>query len=117
MRILMNLMLAALLAVSAFAAGVDGKWKITFDMNGQTRENMLTLKADGGKLTGKLSSQRGDADIQDGKVDGDKISFVVVRNFNGNEFKQQYKGTLKGDEIKFMVTFGDMEREMTAKRQ
>lgn len=116
MRMIWSLILAATLAVSALAAGVDGKWKISFEMNGQTRENTLTLKADGAKLTGKVESQRGAADIQDGKVDGDKVTFVVVRNFNGNEVRQQYKGTLKGDEIKFMVTFGDMEREMIAKR-
>ncbi|MBI4902198.1 MAG: hypothetical protein HY820_01095 [Acidobacteria bacterium] len=116
MRMLTQLILTAALAVSAFAADVNGKWKLTFEINGQTRESTLTLKADAGKLTGKMESQRGAADIQDGKLDGDNISFVVVRNFNGNEVKQQYKGTLKGDEIKFKVTFGDMEREQTAKR-
>jgi hypothetical protein len=116
MRRITNLILTAALAVSAFAADVTGKWKITFEMNGQTRESTLTLKADGSKLTGKMESQRGASDIQDGKIDGDNISFTVVRNFNGNEMRQQYKGTVKGDEIKLKVNMRDMEIEQTAKR-
>lgn len=115
-QFLMSFALSTLFALAALAAGVDGKWKMTFEAGGQTRENTLTLKADGAKLTGKLESQRGNADIQDGKIDGDAISFVVVRNFNGNEVRQQYKGKVKGDEIQLTATFGDQEREMTAKR-
>jgi hypothetical protein len=33
-------------------------------------------------------------DISDGTIDGNKVSFKVVREFNGNQFTQQYKGTL-----------------------
>jgi hypothetical protein len=36
-------------------------------------------------------------DIAEGKIDGDNISFKVVREFNGNEFTQQYRGTLASD--------------------
>jgi hypothetical protein len=116
-RLFRSTMLAAALAISAFAADVTGKWKTSFTTpDGTTRENILNLKADGNKLTGTLESQRGNAEIQEGKIDGDSISFVVVRNFQGNEVKVTYKGAVSGDEIKLKMGFGEREVEMTAKR-
>lgn len=110
-------LLAALTGVSLFAADVTGKWETTFTTpNGDTRKGTMNLKADGGKLTGTMESQRGSTEIQDGKVDGDNISFVVVRNFQGNEMKFAYKGKVAGDEMKLTLSAGEREMEMRAKR-
>jgi uncharacterized lipoprotein YehR (DUF1307 family) len=111
--------LAGMLAAAAFAADIDGKWKSEFTTpDGQTRTTNFTFKADGDKLTGTASGRQGDAAITEGKISGDEISFIVVRNFRGEERKIQYKGKLSGDEIKLTVTYGpDMPpREMVAKR-
>lgn len=40
----------------------------------------------------------------------------MVRNFNGNEFKMNYKGKFAGNEIKFTIDFGQGSFEMTAKK-
>lgn len=110
-------LMTAALAVSAFAADVTGKWKATYATpDGQTRESTMNLKADGAKLTGTMESPRGSAEIKDGKVDGDNISFSLVRNFNGNEVTINYKGKVSGNEMKITMGFGDREMEMTAKR-
>lgn len=104
-------------AISAFAGDVSGKWKYSFTTpNGDSRESTMTLKAEGAKLTGSMEGRGGPVEIQEGKVDGDNISFVVVRNFNGNEVKINYKGALKGEELKLTMGFGDREMEITAKR-
>jgi hypothetical protein len=111
--------LAGLLVAVASAANIDGKWKSEFTTpNGDTRTTTYTFKADGDKLTGTVSGRNGETAITEGKISGDEISFVVVRNFRGEERKLQYKGTVSGDEIKLSVTFGpDMPpREMVAKR-
>jgi hypothetical protein len=105
--------------MSASAATIDGKW--TSEMttpNGQTRTSTFTFKAEGEKLTGTVSGRQGDTPITEGKISGDEISFVVVRNFGGEERKMQYKGKVSGDEIKMTVQFGpDMPpRELVAKR-
>jgi hypothetical protein len=83
----------------------------------------MNLKADGDKLTGTVTSPRGDSDITDGKIDGDNISFKVVREFNGNQMTSSYKGKVDGDTIHFSVTMegGNMggaghAREFDAKR-
>ena len=94
--------LLGILVFSAAAAGVDGKWTAQVPgRQGNTQETTFNLKADGDKLTGTVTTRRGDAPISDGKIDGDNISFVTVLEFNGNQIKILYKGKVSGDEIKF----------------
>ena len=100
----------------AFAGDVTGKWVASMETPNGTRETTFNFKADGAKLTGTVSGRQGDSQIQDGKVDGDNISFSVVRNFNGNEMKALYKGTLAGAELKLKMEMGDRNSEMVAKR-
>jgi hypothetical protein len=110
--------LVLLLAFAVAAADIDGKWKAEFEgPNGNTITSIFSFKVDGSKLTGTVEGRRGPADIQEGKVNGDEISFVVIRKFNDQEFKQNYKGKVAGSEIKFTVEMGDRNFEMTAKKQ
>jgi len=115
-------------AIAAFAADVSGKW--TYEQPGRGggpgRPVTITLKQDGSKLTGSVPGMgRGGADvppsdIQNGKVDGDKVSFEVVREFNGNKMTSKYEGTVSGDEMKLKITRdtqnGPQTSEATAKR-
>jgi hypothetical protein len=113
-------LVAGLMAVSAFAADVSGKW--TGEMpgrGGQARPVTLTLKADGGSLSGTMGGGQNEAPISDGKVDGDNVSFKVVREFNGNSMTMLYKGMVSGDDLKLTVTREGGEgqsREVTLKR-
>lgn len=88
--------------------------------DGQTRQTIFTLKADGDKLTGTVSSAMGggEAAISDGKIAGDEISFSVVRERDGNTFKMNYKGKVVGDELKLTMSMEgrDFQREITAKK-
>jgi hypothetical protein len=118
-----RLALAGVLATAAiWAADPSGKWTAeTQGRNGNTMTVTMNLKADGDKLTGTVSGRMGDTDISDGKVDGDNVSFSVVREFNGNKIKQNYKGKLDGDTIHFTIGMeggpgGGQERKMDAKR-
>jgi hypothetical protein len=103
---------------SAAAADVTGTWKASLETPNGTFDTTFTLKADGDKLTGKVSSQMGESDISDGKIDGDNVSFNVVRNFQGNEFKLSYKGKVSGNEMKLSFQFPGRDEpiEMTAKK-
>ncbi len=98
-----------------FAADLTGKWVAKMQTpNGDTREMVMNLKADGEKLTGTVGGMRGDAEITDGKIAGDDVSWVVVRNFNGNEFRQEYKGKVSGKEMKLQISFGERNMDVTA---
>ena len=102
------ILLSCCVALAAFAADVTGKW--TYEMQGRNgaMTATLNLKADGSNLTGTVSGRGGDTPITDGKVDGDNLSFNVVREFNGNKFSMKYTGTVTPEGIKFKV-----EREGT----
>jgi hypothetical protein len=87
---------------AAYAADVTGKWVAeTQGRNGPT-QTTFTFKVDGAKLTGTTQGAQGDpVEITEGKVEGDNISFVVIRKFGENEMKMTWKGKVSGDEIKF----------------
>ena len=112
------LALIAVFALTAFAADVTGTWKASFETPNGTANNTFVFKVDGAKLTGTVTGQMGEAPITDGKLDGDKISFAVSREFNGQTFKITYDGVVKGDEIKLTIHFPGREEgfEMTAKK-
>ena len=95
---------------------------------GPDRTNSITLKLDGDKLTGKMTSPgRGggpnvETEITNGKVTGDEVSFTVVREINDNKITSKYTGKITGDTIKGKVQVdrnGDAQdpRDWEAKRQ
>jgi len=93
-------------AVPAMAADATGTWKWTNERNGQKIETTLKLKQDGKALTGTISGRNNsETAIEDGKVEGDTVSFKVTREFNGNKFVMNYNGKLSDDAIKGKVEF------------
>jgi hypothetical protein len=87
--------------VPLWAADVTGTWTgqwATPDGNGFSLT--FHFKQDGSKLTGTVQGPQGDPiEITEGKVEGDKISFVVMVNGNGG-MKITHDGAVAGDEIK-----------------
>lgn len=110
--------LFALFALISMAADVTGKWIAQIPgRDGQTREVVYNLKADGAKLTGTMSGPQGaEIAISDGKVDGDNIAFSVKLEFNGNSMTRNYTGVVAGDEIKMKSQTQRGAQEFVAKR-
>src|SRR5947209_6790428 len=111
------------LAIPSFALAADptGTWKWSVERNGQKMETTLKLKLEDKKLTGTISGRNNtETAIEDGKVDGDDVSFTVTREFNGNKIVQKYNGKLSGDMIKGKVEFErnseKMSRDWEAKK-
>jgi hypothetical protein len=95
---------ATLLSMVLLAADIDGKWVLeTQGQNGKQTQT-LTLKAEGGKLTGTMDNQGtvvdGKVNIIDGTIDGSKVAFTVVRDLNGTQITRKFSGTLVGAEVK-----------------
>lgn len=90
------------IALSIQAADPAGTWTWTTQgRDGNEQTTTLKLKSEGGKVTGKISGRQGnEIDISDVKVEGDDISFKVVRERNGNTFTQKFNGKISGDTIK-----------------
>jgi glutamine cyclotransferase len=124
MRLVKIAALAALVvcaAVAARAADVSGKWTAEFDTPVGVQKYTFDLKADGDKLTGTAAFERmgqsGTAELKEGKLEGEKVSFVEMLDFQGNALRIEYTGTIAGDEIKFSRRVGDFgTEEFVAKR-
>ncbi len=94
-------------AATSPAANIDGTWSGTFSggMGGQPMELTYNFKGDGDTLTGTVTGGPGQwIPIKDGKINGDNFSFKVDVDSQGMKMKFNYKGVLKGDEIKLSFT-------------
>ncbi|HTC90937.1 MAG TPA: hypothetical protein VK686_21680 [Bryobacteraceae bacterium] len=111
--------LAALTLWLSFAADIDGKWTSQVEGRNGPQTQTLMLKADGTTLTGSVQGGRGGAmDISNGTIDGNNVSFTVVREFRDNKITQQFKGSISGGELKLTVSGGRGEpREITYKKE
>jgi len=95
------------------------QWSMT-RQDGTTVERKIRLKQEGDKLTGVSIANENEIAIEEGKVQGDLVSFQVTRERDGNKFTMKYSGKLDGDSLKGKIqgTFGGEERsfDLDAKR-
>ena len=109
-------------SLAATAAGIDGKWTSESKRGDNTIQQTLTLKSDGGTLTGTIeTSFNGNSrsiDIKNGKVDQDTVTFVEILNFQGMVLEISYTGKIvSADQIDFTRKVADIATEtLVAKR-
>lgn len=105
MKLKIGLLLVCLFAVASVALAqnaVDGKWTAEITTQRGPQNMTLTLKAEGGKLTGSVEGGRGGAiPIEEGTIQGNTIKFKNKQQGRGGEVVMSYTGTVKGDEIAF----------------
>lgn len=116
----------AVFGVTAPGADISGRWRAQFETHytrdqapREVGETTFTFQQNGEELTGTVSgTAMSESLIREGKVSGDKISFVVIRRFGGRERKMTYTGTLAGSEIKFQTSIDGFGRgvQMIAKK-
>jgi hypothetical protein len=105
----------SVVALAAAAPNYSGTWVIEEPGGAVTRQTMTTtlvLNQIGNEVTGTISypDDAGSAspthgEILDGKVEGETLTFYVWTGLD-RPMKAFYKGTLAGDEIRFVVTGG-----------
>ncbi len=125
-RLLSTIAIALFTSVVLAAAGVDGKWKSENESQTKKRgkvtaTTVFDFKADGGKLTGTVTASAGkrdrSLDIEDGKIEGNQISFTTVQKTKKRESKLIWKGTIEGDVLKLTRSVdGRREQSLSAKR-
>jgi hypothetical protein len=95
----------------------EGKWKATVKYwDEATYPETFNFEVIGAELSGTASFLGADHNIFDGKIVGDRISFVTksltALGDETHEDKQYYKGTVKGDTIRFsMVIDSNISQE------
>jgi enterochelin esterase-like enzyme len=117
------IILLALVALpwAGLAADITGTWKSEFDSQIGRQKYTYTLKQEGTKLTGKANSEVNDrkreAELTEGKIDGDRISFVEMLNFEGNDIRIAYTGTISNNEMKLTREVGTFAKEEIVARR
>ena len=112
--------LAILLAATpAFAADVDGKWSGTISVAGVGDVPVaFEFKADGATLTGSTLSPDGmSVNIKDGKIEGDKITFLVSLDFGGMPLDIAYSGVVSPAELKMKAEVVGMTMDFVVKKE
>jgi enterochelin esterase-like enzyme len=110
------------LPLSLLAADVTGTWKAEFDTQRGLQKYTFTLKQDGTAVTGNVSvdtdGQMREADLKEGKIDGDAVSFVEPLGIQGNELRITFTGKVSADTIQFTRAVGNFgTSEATATRE
>jgi hypothetical protein len=85
---------------------IDGNWKGTRETPNGSLELNYTFKVDGKELKGTLKSQFGEMQLENGKIDGNKISYSIT--FNGNTVESTGE-ILNENEILIKNQFGEMK--------
>ena len=86
------------------SAGASGNWNTALILgDGNRIEGGLKLKQEGERLSGVAVRNENETAIKDGKVVGDEVSFVVVRERDGRPVTAKYKGKISGDTVKGKV--------------
>lgn len=102
-QLVKSALLIAVLAVVASAADITGNWKADLQTPQGTVQVSYTFKQEGGTLTGTWqAAQSPTVDITEGKVTGDKVSFVVKLGPSA-DITFVHEGTIKGDEIQLTM--------------
>jgi enterochelin esterase-like enzyme len=119
--LLLTLAACPCLVLGAIAADVTGTWQAQFDTQRGLQKYTFTLKQDGTNVTGKASvdtdGEKREADLKEGKITGDTVSFVEPLSIQGNDINVTFTGKISGDEIKFTRSVGDYgTSDATAKR-
>ena len=87
------------------AADISGKWA---GKGEQGPEWVFNFKADGSKVTGTMQGADGkERPINDGKLEGDTLSFSVNSEWQGQAIKLVMKGKVSGEKIELRVDTED----------
>jgi hypothetical protein len=83
----------------------DGNWNLVISTPMGERQGTLSVKAEGTVLTGSQAAEGNSAEIFDGHVNGDTISWKVAIT-NPMALTLEFSGTVQVDSISGTVVFG-----------
>src|SRR4051812_22979564 len=105
MKTYITLLALAAIHYAASAADLTGSWKAEFDTQRGLQKYTFALKQEGANVTGKANVEREgekrEAELKEGKVEGDTVTFVELLKIQDNDVRITYTGKISGNEIKF----------------
>jgi hypothetical protein len=83
----------------------DGSWNMTMNTPMGAQKATLVLATSGGSLTGQMKGPQGTLELNDGKVDGDNVSWSANLT-QPMPIKLEFTGKVDGDKIGGSVKLG-----------
>lgn len=97
-KLFATIALMGVFVLGALAADVAGTYTGETQGGRGPQKVTMVLAVDGMKVTGTVSGRGPEPmKIDDGKIDGDTISFTTTMKMGDNEMKMTYTGKVKGD--------------------
>jgi hypothetical protein len=84
---------------------IDGKWNTTVQSPMGAQKTEVTFASSGNTLTGSAVAQGNTTQIQDGKIDGDNVSWKVSIT-SPFPMTLEFAGTVSGDKMSGKVKAG-----------
>lgn len=84
---------------------IDGKWNTVVKSPMGDQKSVVTFKQDGNTLTGSGEAQGNTTQLQDGKIDGNAVSWKIAIT-SPMPMTLEFTGTLDGDAMSGQVKAG-----------
>ena len=84
---------------------VDGKWEIVINSPMGAQKAALDITTNGASLTGTQTAQQGSGPLENGKVDGNSVSWSA-KITNPLPLTLDFSGTVDGDKLSGSVKAG-----------
>ncbi len=84
---------------------VDGKWEIVINSPLGAQKAALDITTNGASLTGTQTAQQGSGPLENGKVDGNSVSWSA-KITNPLPLTLDFSGTVDGDKLSGSVKAG-----------
>jgi peptidoglycan/xylan/chitin deacetylase (PgdA/CDA1 family) len=89
---------------------IAGNWKVSYrTRNGLERQSTLQLETDGGKVSGMLQGERGNAPITEGVFAGNRLRLTILRKGNNDEVPVSCEGVWDGGVLYLRLAFRGAE--------
>ena len=91
--------LLGVVSTTAAAQDVDvtGDWEITSESPRGAQVIPITFAQEGTTVSGSVVMRMGAVEIQDGKIEGNALTFKIVMSFGERSMEQVYTATVDGD--------------------
>ena len=86
---------------------VDGTWNITFDSQLGQQQGELVLSTAGNTLTGKVKTELGESDLNNGTVNGNELQWTIDVT-EPVKLSIVNTATIDGDKINGKASLGDL---------
>ena len=84
---------------------VDGKWEIVINSPLGAQKAVLDMASNGNSLTGTQTAQPGSGPLEDGKIDGNNVSWSA-KITSPLPLTLDFAGTVEGDKLSGSVKAG-----------